>query len=266
MNILRRASTTRIIIAGALIVLAAGAASIALASRSAGPTPPKRSLASAIHHALAGPRVAGVTARIRFSNHLLASGVLPDSSQPLLSGATGRLWATGGKARLELQADNGDTEIGFDGTTLTVYNVATNTAYTMAMPKRSGADHAATSDHGVPSIARIQQALDKLAGHVSLSGAIAGDVAGQPAYTVRVSPKHDGGLLGAVELAFDANHAVPLRVAVLSQGDHSPVLQLDGHRHQLRKRAGERSRRAPRAGRQDRPRAPAACTGAHHRT
>ena len=221
-NILRRASTTRIIIAGALIVLAAGAASIALASRSAGPTPPKRSLASAIHHALAGPRVAGVTARIRFSNHLLASGVLPDSSQPLLSGATGRLWATGGKARLELQADNGDTEIGFDGTTLTVYNVATNTAYTMAMPKRSGADHAATSDHGVPSIARIQQALDKLAGHVSLSGAIAGDIAGQPAYTVRVSPKHDGGLLGAVELAFDANHAVPLRVAVSEPGRPQP--------------------------------------------
>ncbi|MGH3075262.1 MAG: hypothetical protein ACRDQC_10060, partial [Gaiellales bacterium] len=183
MNILRRASTTRFIIAGALIVLAAGAASMALANRSAGPIPPKRSLASAIHHALAGPRVAGVTARIRFSNHLLASGVLPDSSQPLLSGATGRLWATGGKARLELQADNGDTEIGFDGKTLTVYNVATNTAYTMAMPKRSGADHAAASDHGVPSIAGIQHALDKLAGQVSLSGAIAGDVAGQPAYT-----------------------------------------------------------------------------------
>src|SRR4249920_2231554 len=79
---------------------------MALASRS-GPTPPKRSLAAAIHHALAGPRVAGVTARIRFSNHLLASGVLPDSSQPLLSGATGRLWATGGKARLEPAAAPG---------------------------------------------------------------------------------------------------------------------------------------------------------------
>jgi hypothetical protein len=224
-NILRRASTTRIVIAGALIVLAAGAASMALASRSAGPTPPNRSLASAIHHALAAPRVAGITARIRFSNHLLASGVLPDSSQPLMSGATGRLWATGGKARLELQADNGDTEIGFDGTTLTVYNVATNTAYEMAVPKPAGG-HASESHHGVPSVARIQQALDRLAGHVGLSGAIAGNVAGQPAYTVRVSPKHDGGLLGAVELAFAANHAVPLRVAVLSQGDHSPVLQL----------------------------------------
>jgi outer membrane lipoprotein-sorting protein len=225
-NILRRASTTRIVIAGALIVLAAGAASIALAGRSAGPTPPKRSLASAIHHALAGPRVAGVTARVRFSNHLLASGVLPDSSQPLLSGATGRLWATGGKARLELQADNGDTEIGFDGKTLIVYNVATNTAYEMAVPQNTGPDHASESQHGVPSIASIQHALDQLASHVSLSGAIAGDVAGQPAYTVRVSPKHDGGLLGAVELAFDANRAVPLRIAVVSQGDSSPVLAL----------------------------------------
>src|SRR6185369_4254503 len=121
-------------------------------------------------------------------------------------------WATGGKARLELQAENGDTEIGFDGKTLVVYNVATNTAYQMAVPKRSGGEHASESHSGVPSVARIQQALDRLAGNV----------AGQPAYTVRVSPKHDGGLLGAVELAFAANHAVPLRVAVLSQGDKSP--------------------------------------------
>ena len=134
MNILRRASTTRLAIAGALVVLTAVAASMALASRS-GSAPPKRSLAAAIHHALAGPRVAGVTARIRFSNHLLPSGALPDSAQPLLAGATGRLWATGGKVRLELQADNGDTEIGFDGSTLVVYDVATSTAYEMQVPR-----------------------------------------------------------------------------------------------------------------------------------
>lgn len=225
MNILRRASTTRLAIAVGLIVIAAVAASMALASRS-GPTPPKRTLAAAIHHSLLGPRVTGVSARVRFSNHLLPSGALPDNGQPLLAGATGRLWATGGKARLELQADNGDTEIGFDGKTIVVYNVATNTAYEMAVPSHAGAQHADAQHHGVPSIGRIQQALDKLAQHVVLSGAIAGDVAGQPSYTVRVSPKHDGGLLGAVELAFDANRAVPLRIAVLSQGDSNPVLAL----------------------------------------
>ena len=225
MNILRRASTTRLAIAGALVVLTAVAASMALASRS-GSAPPKRSLAAAIHHALAGPRVAGVTARIRFSNHLLPSGALPDSAQPLLAGATGRLWATGGKVRLELQADNGDTEIGFDGRTLVVYDVATSTAYEMQVPRHHDTHQSSESHHGVPSIADIQRGLDRLAGRVTLSGAIAGSIAGQPAYTVRVSPKHDGGLLGAVELAFDANHAVPLRVAVLSQGDSTPVVAL----------------------------------------
>jgi hypothetical protein len=226
-NILRRASTTRLAIAGALIIAAAAAASIALASRS-GPTPPKRSLAAAIHHSLSGAPATGVSARIRFSNHLFPSGALPGAAQPLLSGATGRLWAGDGKVRIELQADNGDTEIGFDGHTAIVYDVASNTAYKMAMPKHGMSHHTAgdAHGHGVPAIGQIRGMLDKVAQHVLLSGAIPGDIAGQPSYTVRVSPKHDGGLLGAVELAFDANRPVPLKVAVLSQGDSSPVLAL----------------------------------------
>ena len=32
----------------------------------------------------------------------------------------------------------------------------------------------------------------------NLSGAIPTSIAGRPAYTVRISPKHDGGLLGAL--------------------------------------------------------------------
>ena len=89
---------------------------------------------------LAGPRVAGVTARIRFSNHLLPSGALSGCEPSrCLAGATGRLWATSGKVRLELQADNGDTEIGFDGRTLVVYDVAKSTAYEMQVPRRHDA-------------------------------------------------------------------------------------------------------------------------------
>src|SRR5205814_4073881 len=51
-------------------------------------------------------------------------------------------------------------------------------------------------------------------------------VAGRPAYTVRVSPKHDGGLLGAGEFAWDAIRGVPLRIAVYAQNDSVPVLEL----------------------------------------
>jgi hypothetical protein len=43
---------------------------------------------------------------------------------------------------------------------------------------------------------------------------------------VRISPRHDGGLLGAVQLAFDASHGVPLEFAIYAAGDPTPVLAL----------------------------------------
>src|SRR5207248_1225663 len=77
-----------------------------------------------------------------------------------------------------------------------------------------------------PSIARIQTELNRLAQHALVSGAIPDNVAGEPAYTVRVSPKHDGGLLGAAEVGWDALRGVPLRIAVFARGNSSPVLEL----------------------------------------
>src|SRR5206468_2539306 len=53
------------------------------------------------------------------------------------------------------------------------------------------------------------------------------DVAGEPAYTVSVSPKHDGGLLGSAQLAWDAVHGVPLKLAIYAQGASTPVLALE---------------------------------------
>jgi hypothetical protein len=43
---------------------------------------------------------------------------------------------------------------------------------------------------------------------------------------VRISPKHDGGLLGAGAVAWDAAKGVPLRAAVYAQGTKAPVLEL----------------------------------------
>jgi len=44
---------------------------------------------------------------------------------------------------------------------------------------------------------------------------------------VRIAPKHDGGLLGGVELAWDASNGVPLRGAIYSSDSSSPVVQLE---------------------------------------
>src|SRR5205085_4565384 len=89
-----------------------------------------------------------------------------------------------------------------------------------------GAGTAAQDSNTPLTVAEIQDVLSKIAEHASVSGANPTDVAGQAAYSVSVSPKHDGGLLGSVELAWDATHGVPLRAAIYAQGGSSPVLEL----------------------------------------
>ena len=60
----------------------------------------------------------------------------------------------------------------------------------------------------------------------TVSGATPTDVAGQPAYTVRISPKEGGSLFGGAELSFDAVNGVPLRAAIYSSTSSSPVIEL----------------------------------------
>jgi hypothetical protein len=231
MSYLRHISTRRLLALVAACVLAAGtgAAAIALAAGGTGPTPPPKALAQAIHDALAAPKPAGITARIAFTNHLVDAASL-QGTDPLLTGAKGRLWASGDKLRLELQVSDpgggaGDVQVLLDNDRLTVIDTGSNTVYRLALPQDSNHNDA-PDKQAVPSLDRIQQALTHLAEGATVSGAQPDDVAGRPAYTVRVSPKHDGGLLGAAELSWDAERGVPLRAAVFASGSADPVLEL----------------------------------------
>jgi outer membrane lipoprotein-sorting protein len=227
MKFLRTVSTRRLLasIAGLLVAVAAGSA-IAMAASGSGPVPKPKPLAQAIHDALAAPKVAGITARITFTNHLIDASNL-QGHDPILSGATGRLWLSGDRLRLELQSDNGDAQVVVSGGSFWVSEPSSNTVYQGKLPADHSHGAKSKSDAGgIPSIARIQSELSKLVGRVNLSGAVPTDVAGQPTYTVRVSPKHDGGLLGSGELAWDAAKGVPLRFAVYARGNSTPVLEL----------------------------------------
>jgi outer membrane lipoprotein-sorting protein len=226
MNPFRTLSTRRLIVlVAAVAALAAGGAAIAVAARGGGPTPPPKPLAQAIHDALAAPQPAGITARIDFTNRLFPSGsIVGQAGSALLSGATGRLWMTNdGRGRLELQSDAGDVQVVWNPTKITIYDASSNTVYTLTRPPRPDTSKQETA----PALSQISDFLRELAGYASVSDAQPSNVAGEPAYTVRVSPKHDGGLLGAAELAWDATHGVPLRAAVYAQGSSSPVLQLE---------------------------------------
>jgi outer membrane lipoprotein-sorting protein len=237
-NVLRRLPLSRLLLlCGAVVAFGVSLAAIALAA-GAGPVPKPKPLAAAVHDALTAPPVEGLSATVTLTNHLvegadLASGNGGEagalSSSPLLSGASGRLWvAKDGRARLELQAEKGDTQLIYDGKSVRLYDASTNTLYRYT-PKKDGgeADKQEPEDHHeAPSEAKIEEAIARLRKHANVSGATPTDVAGQPAYTVRISPNEGGSLLGAVELSWDAAHGLPLRAAVYSTTSTAPVIEL----------------------------------------
>ena len=225
MRFLRTTSTARLLaflvgIAG----LAGATAAIALAATSQGGSKPApKPLAQAVHDALSGPAVPGVSARIKFTNHLIDTAELP-FARPLLSGASGRLWASSdGKVRLELQSTSGDSQLVFDRGRVLVYDSASNTAYRGQIPdsgekKQQGHD-------GPPSLAQVRDAIGKAGENATISGATPTTAAGQSAYSVRITPNHGGQVSGA-QLVWDAVRGVPLKVAVYARGNSSPVLAL----------------------------------------
>jgi outer membrane lipoprotein-sorting protein len=256
---LRRLPLSRLLLLCGLVVLLGSCLTALAFALSTGPTPPPKPLADAVHDALTAAPVQGVSAQIQLTDHLLEGANLASgtpgaagglSSSPLLNGASGRLWIAGdGRVRLELQSENGDTEIYCDGRTVSMYDASSNTLYRLTLPAHAGGSGenfslgssgsgssagsgssdsgSSTAPHEIPSVAKIEEAISHLSAHANVSGATPTDIAGQPAYTVRVSPKEGGSLLGGAELSWDAVHGVPLRAAVYSSTNASaPVLEL----------------------------------------
>lgn len=231
MSALRRISTRRLLAICAITVAAAiGVTAAAMAVTGGGPKPQPKPLANAVHDALSAPAVPGVSARIEFTNHLVDASSI-QGTDPLLAGASGRLWASpdgGGKLRLELQSEaggGGDTQVLVSENHFQIYDGGSETVYEGTLPEEDGKD-SGSHEHGVPGLGQIEAKIGEVEEHAELSGATPSDVAGQPTYTLRVGPKHDGGLLGGAEVAWDANHGTPLRAAIYSSASSSPVLQL----------------------------------------
>jgi outer membrane lipoprotein-sorting protein len=226
-KLFRTLSTTRLIaLVVVVVVVAAGGAFAVAATGGSGPTPAPKPLAQAIHDALAGQKPAGITADIGFTNTLFPSGAIAgQAGSALMSSATGRLWVNQDGGRLELQSAAGDAQIVWSKTKVTVYDATSDTAYVVDLPQ----DATAANDPSaaVPSVDEITKFLTELGKQWTVAGADPSNTGGQGSYTVKISPSHDGGLLGSAELAFDAMRGVPLKVAVYAQGATSPVLALE---------------------------------------
>jgi hypothetical protein len=226
-SFLRRISTrSLIVLVVAVCALAVGGAAIAVAAGGSGPAPAPKPLDQAIQDALSATPPEGMTADVTFTNNLFPSGaLLGQVASALVTGASGRLWVTSdGHGRIELQSDVGDVQIVWDPTTISVYDASSNTVYRANLP--ADATGTSTVSGTPPTLADIDNFLARLGEHWTVSDAQPTNVGGQPAYDVSVSPKHDGGLLGSVELAWDAATGVPLRAAINAQNSSSPALEL----------------------------------------
>jgi outer membrane lipoprotein-sorting protein len=244
---LRRLPLSRLLLVCGLAVLIGVSATALALALGTGPTPPPKPLPEAVHDAFTAAPVEGVSARVQLTNHLLEGASLAGgsggaggglASSPLVTGGSGRLWvAKDGRLRVELQSEGGDTEVLYDGHTLSLYDPSSNTLYRYTPP--DGKDLSSSSDSGSgsgqpgwgsgsepPTVAQIEEAIARLSKNAEVSGAIPTDVAGQAAYTVRVSPREGGSLIGGAELSWDAVHGTPLRAAVYPTHSDSPALEL----------------------------------------
>jgi hypothetical protein len=207
-------------------VLVAGGVAAATAASGGGTAPPAKPLAAAIHDSLAAPKPTGITARVNFTNNLIATGALPVGS-PLLTGASGRLWYSGDRLRLELQSNAGDAQITVADGHISVYDASSNTEYRATIPAKQDTGTTADKQGQVPSTTAIASALQQLAQQATVSGADPTTQAGQPEYQVSITPKHDAGLLGQAQLGWDAANGIPLHISLAAAGSSSPVLALD---------------------------------------
>ena len=231
MKLLRTLPTGRLLFlltAVGVSAIAVVTAAVALAG-SGGSVPRSESLAQALHGALTADKPSGVSARIQFTNGLVPGSSLAQGQvgSALLTGASGRLWVTNdGRGRLELQSDAGDAQITWNGNKVNVYDASSNTVYRATLPARQESSTGTDTQKTPPTVSDIQDALNRLALHADVSGATPTDVAGEPAYSVRVGPQDHSSLLGNAELAWDAIRGVPLRVGIYAKGATSPVLEL----------------------------------------
>ena len=215
-----------IVAAVALLAATGGIAQAAL--NGSDPKPAPKPLAAAVLDSLRAPKLQGVSARVHFTNNLFPAGTLPaGTSSPLTTGADGQLWlSSDGRFRIDLRSDaGGEAQIVSDNRQLTIYDGPSKSLYTLPIPHSLSSGDRGAGASQFP-LQGIQGGFGGLLRGFTISDAKPSSTAGRPTYTVRIAPRDDGGLLGAAEVAWDAEHGVPLRLAVYAQGDSNPTLEL----------------------------------------
>lgn len=175
-----------------------------------------------------------ISGDVAWTNSLLGSTSLlslggnqtPAGLSSLLTGGSGRIWAQGGKVRLESQGQNGDFVVVAGATTVWTWDSMTATATQYALPARSGAMAPASPlpQTSIDPAVAIERLIQKLAPQATLGIGGQATVAGRKAYTLTLTPTSPVTTLGSVAVAIDGHRWVPLRVQVFAKGGGGAVL------------------------------------------
>jgi len=222
----RTASTARLVAVGAAIavVFVAANAFAALDTGGAKPPPPA-TLAELTLSELGSTGPEGISANFHYVNSLVpTTSLIPQasaggSSLPLVTGADGRLWYSGGRLRLEFQTRQGDTQLVVHGTHALMYDASDGTAFAATLPS------IATLGGLRTGLAGATQLLGRLRSSLHISQPVPGVTAGRPSYTVQLAPVERSGLLTRVSLAVDADTGTPLRLEVYGRGQQKPLVE-----------------------------------------
>jgi outer membrane lipoprotein-sorting protein len=130
------------------------------------------------------------------------------------------------KTRVALLGEMSEYDIIHNGDQVWTYDSSTNTVEHAATSPRTMATRA--PDRQVPL--SPQQAAQQLLAAVSPTTNVSVEgtqrVAGQAAYTLIITPKQPGSLIGQVSIAVDAANGAPLRVTVYPQQSSTPIIDL----------------------------------------
>jgi outer membrane lipoprotein-sorting protein len=217
----RRNRTGRTVAAGIAVAGAVGLGLLAVPSGAgAQPSLPPVDPDELIRSVLAADRqpLAGAVEM----DNALGLPALPGVPQAGNGTSTARIWSDGDRrGRVQLPTDTGERTLVADGETFWSWNSADRTV--TRAPQGEHERDAGTADPG----AAAREALDALRPTSEISVDGTAEVAGRPAYELVLAPAAtERTLLREVRVAVDAEHRMPLRLAVLATGSADPVLQI----------------------------------------
>lgn len=216
-------AVTGALIAGVPALMSSAAAAPALPAK----TPQQLLAQLAGEHQAPPPLTGTITETVSLGLPKLPDTGNPNSITSLLTGShTVNIWYASPKSyRLSLPQSESETDVYREGTTAYLWQSTNNSVTKFVLPDRAPATEPGPVTPLTPQQA-ADQALALLGKSTNVTVASNETVAGQAAYTLVLSPKDSGSLIGQVAVAIDAENNVPLQVQLYARGASTPAVSV----------------------------------------